>query len=138
MRWKRKGRSRGISLLLEVVFGIGLFAASLLLIFGVLPTSHRALTQAKNLALANGIARELLEQELARDFDTIDSSAGIPYPRQVIVNGVQATTQFTGAVAVTVLDTAPPFDRKRVVATVMWTEGPIRRQVRLESHAVRY
>ncbi|MBI3926963.1 MAG: hypothetical protein HY319_15615 [Armatimonadetes bacterium] len=129
---------QGVSLLLEVVFGMGIFSACLLLIFGVFPTSHRALTQAKNLALANSIARDLLEQELAEDFDSIEDAPAAPYPRQTLVNGVTATTQFSGSIEVTVLDTAPPYDRKQVVATVSWVEGPILRKVELESHAVRF
>lgn len=42
---------RGVSLLLEVIFGIGLFAVSLLLLFGMFPTSKRSMTQARQVGI---------------------------------------------------------------------------------------
>jgi hypothetical protein len=125
---------RGVSLLLEVIFGLGLFSVSLLMLFGIFPTSHRAVTQAKNVSLATNLARELLEGELVKGF----ANAGVPVagtviiPKSGLVNGEPVTTNFDCTVTVT----PHPVEAnvKVVVSRVAWREGPIQRDVTLQSY----
>lgn len=135
-----KGSRRGLSLLLEVIFGLGLFAASMLLVFAVFPTSHRAITSTKNLAVATDLAREFMEQELAKSYGTITDADPVAFPIPVTVNGVVTSTEFDPLVEVFAeLPGAAPndFARKRVVVTVGWVEGNgADRSVVLESYAI--
>lgn len=127
-------KKRGMSLLLEAVFGLGLFSVSLLLLFGIFPTSHRAVTQAKNVSLATNLARELLEGELVKGY----ANAGVPaagtviIPRSGLVNGQPVTTNFNCTVTVTPHPTEA--NVKVVVSRVDWMEGPIQRDVTLQSY----
>ncbi|MCA9796817.1 MAG: hypothetical protein KC910_33635 [Candidatus Eremiobacteraeota bacterium] len=129
-----------MSLLLEVLFGFGLFATALLLVFGLFPTSHRATTSTKNLAIASDLAREFMEQELANDFSTISTRPAVDIPVPVTVNGVSSQTTFTVVVEVfpEAAGAAPDnFERKRVLVTVTWPEGTgATRTTRLESYAI--
>ncbi|MGE0494784.1 MAG: hypothetical protein AB7S38_36575 [Vulcanimicrobiota bacterium] len=140
MRLKTPPGARGVSLLLEVLFGFGLFAVALLLVFGLFPTSHRATTSTKNLAIASDLAREFMEQELANDFGSIASRPPVDIPVPVTVNGVASQTTFTVGVDVfPEAPGAPPnnFERKRVLVTVTWPEGTgAIRSTRLESYAI--
>ncbi len=125
----RQSLRQGVSLLLEVVFGLGLFAISVLLLFGIFPNSHRATTQAKNTSLATNLARELLESDISRGYDNVPlGTTNNVVPVASIVNGTPVTVNFNTTVAVTAH--AQP-EIRVVTVTVAWSEGPINRQVRL-------
>lgn len=124
---------RGVSLLLEAVLGIGIFAVSLLLVFGIFPSSQRSVTQAKDLAVAHNLAREFLEEELAKAYVDVAASGPTPLPISTTVNGETTTTQFEVTVQVT---EEVPNRRKAVTVLVNWDFGEIRREVRLEGYAV--
>lgn len=126
----------GVSLLLEVVFGLALFAVSILLLFGVFPNAQRAATQSKNVAIASELALEYLNRERALPYQAV----GTPRPPEVVpisttVNGVTATTDYT--VSLSVLEPEPG-KRKDITVKVAWVEGQVNRSFRLESFRVQY
>ncbi|MCE7872909.1 hypothetical protein DYH09_21365 [bacterium CPR1] len=120
-----------MSMLLEIIFGLGLFCVSLLLLFGIFPTSHRATTQAKNVLVATNLAREHLETTMARGY--ANAANWGPQATTVLgeVNGVAVSTTFT--CQVTVAAQGWP-GVNNVVSEVSWTEGSIARSVRLQSY----
>ncbi|MBI3927516.1 MAG: hypothetical protein HY319_18400, partial [Armatimonadetes bacterium] len=90
-------RLRGVSLLLEILFGLGLFAIAFILVFSLFPTSHHSLTQAKNYALANAAAQEYIAKEKVKDYQAIlDASPtlGLVETRSATINGVAVNTTF--------------------------------------------
>ena len=122
-------------LLLEVLVGIGVFSVALLLLFGVFPATHRAETMANNLNVANGLALEYLERELAKPYDGIADSGPFPIPIVTTVNGVDTVRDFEITVSETELD----LDRRRLVnVRVQWMQGEIQRRVEVEGYAVKF
>lgn len=132
---------------MEVLFGLGLFAMAILLVFGVFPTANRSLAAAKNLAVANDLARLTMEQALARaegagtraEWDLLTSEIPAPITVPVVVNGVAASTLFNPRLDVTVQNSKPGdlYDRKLLVVTVNWEEGPITRSTVMETYVAR-
>ncbi|GMU55768.1 MAG: hypothetical protein AMXMBFR33_49140 [Candidatus Xenobia bacterium] len=120
-----------MSMLLEIIFGLGIFCISLLLLFGIFPTTHRATTQAKNVSVATNLAREYLERAMALGFANATSFVppAVTVPGQV--NGVAVNTTFQGQVTVTPQGWP---NVNNVVSEVRWREGPIQRSVRLQSY----
>lgn len=125
-------RRKGVSLLLECVFGLGIFVVSLLLLFSVFPTAQRSSQQARELSQGSWIARDLMEGVLARGYDLAVSHAPTVLPRQSFVNGVQLTTDYTYRVEVAPQGTA---NVKNVVVTVDWPSSSLPRQaLKLQSY----
>jgi hypothetical protein len=69
-------KSRGVSLVLEVVIGLGIFLCAFLLSYGVFPMSQRALAESRNQLVANGIARECMEIERDRRTERVVEGDG--------------------------------------------------------------
>ncbi len=130
----------GVSLLLEVLFGLGLFGAVLLIVFGLFPTTHRSITQARRVTEANNLAREYLEVERAKPFqDPAPGSftAGFPTVRSR-VDGNEVSNTYNVTVAVTNVGTpASDDERQSIVVSVAWNEGPVNRTVRAEAMVTR-
>lgn len=139
---------RGLSLLLEVIFGIGIFSVCMLMVFSLFPTSHRSLTQAKNYGFAGNLARQIMEQERALGYDGLPLGPG---PIDLIygtatVDGTTATTTFNHQRTVAQLTTsaAEGYDSKGLAVRVWWVDGRagvasfLEREVTLETIVVRY
>lgn len=124
-------RKRGVSLLLESLFGIGLFGLSLLFAMAIFPTGQRAVVQGKNYSLANGLARELMEELKSADFAAVSDDQYF-VPRMTEVNGVAANVTFTVDIDETTQG-SPPNERKDVLVRVSWQEGGLVRRVQLET-----
>ena len=130
-----------MNLLLEVVLGLGIFALSILMIFGVFPYAQRAITQSKNVAVAHNLARDFLDRERALTYPDVGNvtpaSVSPPeiVPVNTTVNGVTARTIFEVTVRVDELELNK---RKVITVEVVWEEGPIKRQARMESTKVQY
>ncbi|GMU54124.1 MAG: hypothetical protein AMXMBFR33_32700 [Candidatus Xenobia bacterium] len=129
-------------MLLETIFGIGLFSVSILLLFSIFPTAHRSATQAKNMSIASNLCREILEEQVrARPFATIVSiTPEVPVPLGTVgarVQGVDTVQDFRYEVLVDSEPTPSP-NLKHVLAIVRWDEGVIRRQVRMETYVADY
>lgn len=140
--------SRGVSLLLEVFFGISLFATALLLIFGVFPTAQRSLASAKNLMVANDLARMIMEQKKVQaetaatraDWQAVVDEGPVPVTVPVVVNGVASDTTFNWELAVQDVDdktVTGNLDRKRLTVRINWAEGPRLRSTLLETFVAR-
>lgn len=146
MSYRRtRAAAAGASLLLEVVFGIAIFSVSLLLLFGIFPTAQRSVNQARDVGIANNLAREFLERERALpygDVGNITQAATAP-PELVtvptVVNGVNGQTTFEVTVAVAEPE---PGKRKVITVVVAWHEGSgpleVDREVGLECFKVQY
>jgi hypothetical protein len=123
----------GVSLLLEVIIGLGVFAASLLIALGVISFSDRASVGARNHAVALNLARATLESELSKVFaDIVDDTGNI-----VIVSersGVESPTQFD--ISVDVSPEPPDPERRHVEVTVSWRENNVTKRVSLEGYAL--
>lgn len=121
---------RGVSLLLEVVIGLGIFAGAVLVALGVISLSNRAAVGARQRTAALNLARAALDSELSKAFDAVASSSD----ENVITSehdGVRSSTTFT----VTVTVTAEGTQRKHVLAEVSWPETNQVRKVTLEGYA---
>ncbi|MEW6279619.1 MAG: hypothetical protein AB1758_13405 [Candidatus Eremiobacterota bacterium] len=119
------------------MFGIGLFAVSLLLLFGLFPTAHRSATLAKNVSMATTLARETMEEQvLAQTFDSIAATGG-PVPvvlaSSSVVRGVdvQDVDNFTYEI---VLPPTGDAELKHVVVLVRWQEGATTHVLRLQTY----
>ena len=124
-------RRRGVSLLLESLVGIGLFGVAVLLSMSIFPTGQRAVVQGKNYALANGIAREIMEECKASSFaSVVDDNFFIT--RMTEVNGAAANVTFTVNIDETTTG-VPPSEQMDVVVQVSWQESAIQRKVQLET-----
>ncbi len=132
------GSNRGVSLLLEAVFGFGLFAMAILVVFGLFPSTHNSTTLAKNLTLANGICQEIIEQQRALPYASIASVARAPFVGAPIstIDGNQSRVTFNVEIIVTVDPLAGVPDRKRILVRVDWADARIVHKVELETYAV--
>lgn len=128
-------------MLLEIVVGLGVFAAALLFIMGIFTVSHQATTSTKNLALASELARETMEQQLGRSYSGVTNVDPVEVPIPSVINGENLVTVFTSRVQVFPEAAGPApnnFARKRVLVTVSWREGMnSHRETALETYVVR-
>lgn len=133
------GSRRGVSLLLEAVFGFGLFAVAILVVFGLFPSSYQSTALAKNVTVANGIAQEVIEAERAKPYASIASQARAPFPTPPVstIDGTVSNVTYNVEVVVTP-DPVPPNipDRKRILVRVDWDSGRVDYSVELETYAV--
>lgn len=131
-----RARERGVSLLLEAALGLGIFTVALLMLFAVFPLAHRSLTQARNHEIATNLAKDFLEQELRKDYDSVQNLAS---PIQVIVpatsDGVNVSLRFNISIEVDEVATSPPdlYSRKNVVIRASYLEGLREGKVTLET-----
>lgn len=130
---------RGVSLLLEVVVGLGIFATCILLIFGVFTSSQKATASSKDLTVASDLAREIMESQLARGYAGLETTDPVVVTIPTTVDGRRTTTPFTTKVDVTrqTADANFPFRRKYLLVTVSWDGATgVRRKVKLETYVL--
>jgi hypothetical protein len=121
---------------------MGIFVTALLLAFGVFPSSQKAASHSRNYNMASAMAREFLEQELAKDYDSIVTSPADPtdwiaQPRFFRSNTTESSgsiqINFDVRIDVIPIVATPPVDGKVVTSTVRWEDGPFLREVSYES-----
>ena len=122
-----------MSLLLEVVVGLGVFVVAALIMIGTFPTFHRALTAAKNYSTASYVARDFMERERALAGQPTVTPRTFPYPVTYSIDGKIITTVFQVDIAYQTYDASLPQARRGVQVRVTWSEGPIRREVFYET-----
>ena len=128
-------RSRGVSLLLESVLGLGLFALALLFSLGIIVGVAKTSAEAREYTLARQTAQQVMEQYRGLPYASIAIPPPIPYLVSVPFtnDGVSAALDLT----VTLTITEPVANqRKDVLVNVSWTHGSLVRSVLLESNAV--
>ena len=131
----RQARARGVSLLLEIVVGLGIFLVAFLLVYGVFPMSQRALAEARNQLVANSIAREFLEAERDKRLSRVAHGQGeivVSDSRRGdhTVEGRESDVEYL----VTISGRDGPVDGTReVTVLVEWSYGGLRHQTSLES-----
>ena len=146
----RLKRTRG-ALLLEALFGLGLFMTCLLFTFAIFPSSQKALGSSKNYAVAVNLARERMDIERSRAYDDPPIPAGATAINVTFQSGYNENVsaldqndatrvtfqQFVVNASKTVLDEKTNDERKSIVVRVEWDEGPIKRNVQLETYDVK-
>lgn len=132
-----RGRARrGVQLLLEVLFGMGLFAVAILLIISYLPISDRAAVTTDQLSQATNLARSLLDTSLDQDYHQVQPLSGTFRWNHAERRGSVLVVDFVYNVAVSELN--PPEKLKDVVVTVSWRHGARNSQVRLRGRKCDY
>lgn len=122
---------------MEALLGMSIFVTALLLAFGVFPSSQKAASHSRNYNLAAAMAREFLEQELAKDYDSVVTQDWIPQERFIRSNTKESSAsirvEYEARIDVDPLVTAPPVEGKVVRSTVRWNDGPFQRSISYES-----
>lgn len=114
------GHPKGMSLLLEVLLGLGLFGLCMLLVMGLFPTTFASSAQARNLSLAANLAREVCEQVKAEGYSAAVPRSWTPVTLTTEINGVKSAQEFSYNVDVTPIAGRP---LKDVVIQVRWGTG---------------
>lgn len=129
MSWKR----RGVSMLLETIVTLGVFAVALLVTMGIITGVSQSSAQAREYTLARETARQAMEQQRNQPF----ASIGVPAPSPYLVvvpftnNGQSLAIEYT--VSVSVHDAAGQY--KDILVKVAWRHGDIPREIQLETSA---
>lgn len=135
----------GTSLLLEVLFGMGLFGGVVLIVFGLFPTTHRSLTQSRRTAEAYNLARWVAERERGLAIQPSgppDPAPELLYPNpagadagSTVVDGQAVQNAYNVTVVRRTINTpsgTPADERQALTVTVRWEEGTLQRQQQLE------
>ncbi len=126
----RKDRVRGLSFLLEVILGLGIFSISLLVALGVMSTSGRATATARNHSAALNLAKGTLDSELSKTYASIGGGSD-----SIVIlgqrSGIASSTEFTISIVVT----PDGAEKKHVRVTVSWPDGRATRRVSVEGYA---
>lgn len=130
------GCKRGISLLLEVVLGLGIFTSALLLMLSVFPSVHRGLTQAKNYRTATAIATSALEREMTREYLPMPGPQNYLDRVVTTLDGKTVTTDFTVDIVRQTFDPGLPGEYQTIQVRVSWTEATIDREVLYETFKI--
>jgi hypothetical protein len=131
-------RRRGLSLLLECLIGIGIFAVAMLMAMGLYPASHNSMTHAKELTWAGELAHQVMEQQLSKPYDDIVDVAASADTRVAytgVYNGRQVATEYIYDVAV---GSKAGTELRTLLVTVRWNHGPHDRSVVLECYKAKY
>lgn len=132
----KKARSRGVSLLLELMLGLALLGVIAILALGSFATVGRSQSQSKDFSQANALARQIMETQRASGFATVNSIAPQVVVRNTEVHSSATTQTFTYQVEVSQPWTPDPV--KSVVVQVEWpfsasNPGGPKRRVRLQT-----
>jgi hypothetical protein len=120
-----------MSLLLEALVGMGLFATAVLMTLSLFPSAASALSQAKEVGEANALARDVMENQLAKSYSNIVAVPGPSgYNVTNVDRGALVTQQFIYSVDVT--QPTGYQNYKSLNVTVKWTHGNLLRQVQLQ------
>lgn len=131
----RRDRPYGIALLLELVIGLGIFSVSMLAMLSIFPSSHRAMTEAKNYAMASSLARDYMDQERGRAY-ALPQARNFPVVGTAVVDGKSLNTTFTVDIAHQMYELGTPTERRGIEVRVSWAEGATRREVFYESFEI--
>lgn len=128
-------RRRGVSLLLEAIVTMGVFAAALLVTMGIIVGVSQSSAQSREYTLARQTARQAMEQQRVLPY----ASIGVPAPTPYLVtvpftnNGRSLSMDFNVNV---VVNEVVANEQKDILVTVSWDHGGTPRQVQLETSAV--
>jgi type II secretory pathway pseudopilin PulG len=128
-------KSAGVSLLLEVLIGLGIFLIAFLFVYGVFPMSQRSLAEGRNQMVANNIAREFMEIERDKNLARVARGEG----KLTITDTRKSDGQTEGRKSavdyeVTVTgDDGPTAGTRLVEVAVNWTYGGLKHETRIQS-----
>ena len=124
-------RRAGFSLLLEVLLGLSLFTLAVLFLLRLFPASDASVGQADRVAQATQMARRLMEERLAQQYDllSVGTVKGTEAVQHASRRGSSIATEY--AYEVDVAEVQPSL--KRIQVKVNWQTGPLQREVVVES-----
>lgn len=128
---ERRKRRAGVSLLLEVVIGLGVFAGAVLVSLGVISFSDRAAVGARNHTTALSLCKGALDNELSKTFGSVADSVNT-LPIQNENAGVVSSVNFQVSVKVTNIAA----NQDLVTVEVSWPENNRTRKVTLQGYSV--
>lgn len=126
---------RGVSLLLEVIIGLGIFLIAFLFVYGVFPMSQRALAEGRNQMVANNLAREFMEIERDKNMARVARGEG----KLTVTDSRRSEGEVDGRKGavdyeVTVTgDDGPAPGTRLVEVAVSWTYGGLRHETKIQS-----
>ncbi|CAN0469508.1 unnamed protein product, partial [Phaeothamnion confervicola] len=118
-----------VSLLLEVIIGLGLFSITILFALGMFPSANRSLVQSQDLVQATDIAREVLESQIAQSYSSLPNVSTVPYLTDTVTAasssyGTSNVKSFTYEVDINVPSLpASPYSLKNISVCVSWQYG---------------
>ncbi len=119
----RRERSKGVSLLLELLLGFSLLAIALLTLFRLFPAAERATVLADKSLHAHHLASEILDTQLARPYSAFNVGVfeDVEPFQHTQRRGVEMTTVYHYRLEIT--RPYPGQDIYHVAVTVTWEEG---------------
>lgn len=119
----RRERTRGVTLLLELLLGFSLLAIALLTLFRLFPAAERATVLADKSLHAHHLASEILDTQLARPYSafTVGVFEDVEPIQHTQRRGVKMTTVYHYRLEIT--RPYPGRDIYHVVVSVNWEEG---------------
>jgi len=120
-------------LLLECIFGLGLFGMAFLVVMGVFGSIARTNSQSRQYSMAHQLARSVLEAEIHKPYGSVVNVAPTLVPQSFEANGNVGTLEFTAEFRVFAPDIEPG-RCKHVAAVVSWEDGNTPRQVVLDTY----
>lgn len=130
-----KRRSRGVSLLLETIVTLGLFAAALLVTMGIITGVSQSSSQSREYTLARDTARKVMEEQRILPYTSIGVPPTPPYLVVVPFTNNGQTTNIDFTVTITVTDSVPAGKYKDILVRVGWKHGDLNREIQLETSA---
>lgn len=131
----RANKSGGVSLLLEVLIGLGIFLIGFLFVYGVFPMSQRSLAEGRNQMVANNIAREFMEAERDKNLARVARGEGkltVTDKRKSddLVEGRKGSVDYEVTVTG---DDGPAPGTRLVDVAVTWTYGGLQHETKIQS-----
>jgi hypothetical protein len=126
----RRG-DRGMVFLLEIILGIGIFAAIWLLAFGIFSTTRMSVLQSKNHVQATNLARQVMEETVSQPYP-VSAVGDTPWTSYSTANGVEVNEEYIYRVEVTELN--PSDQLQNVVVKVRWTHSETERELTLQCY----
>lgn len=127
---RRRLSQGGVSLLVELLLGLALVAIAILAVFDIFPAADRSVALADRTTHAHQLARRIMEETLAKDYDNISVNPADVVEGEVSLQhtkrrGSTYTTEFVYRVDVSLpTSTATPVPEvKDIQVTVRWKYG---------------
>jgi len=112
-------KRRGASLLLELILGLGLTGVIAILALGSFGTVARSQALSKDFALANALARQILEEQKSLPYAQVHSLGPRQITRTTEIHSSLVSRSFTYK-----LDVTQPWAPDSVKNLVVWVEWP--------------
>lgn len=114
------------------MLGIGLFGIAFLVVIGVFGSISRTNAQSRQYAMAQQLARSVLEREVHKPYASVVAVPALLVPLPFENNGNVGAVEFNTEFRVFLPDIEPG-RCKHVAAVVTWVDGETLREVKLDT-----